>query len=107
MTTQPKTNAEIEAMREGGAMLSAVLKDLSEFVHPGHTTQDLADRAKQKLDELGGKPAFLGYYGFPDVLCVSVNDEVVHGIPNSKRVIKDGDIVSMDFGVLHKGLITD
>lgn len=106
MTTQPKTKPEIEAMREGGAMLSAVLKDLSTFAKVGMTTQDLADRARQKLETLGGKPAFLGYYGFPDVLCVSVNDEVVHGIPSSK-VIKDGDIVSMDFGVLHKGLITD
>lgn len=88
-------------------MLSTVLKEVSAKVEPGVTTKDLANYAAEVLDRLGGKPAFLGYQGFPDVICISVNDEVVHGIPSQKRVIKDGDIVSLDFGVLHKGLITD
>jgi methionyl aminopeptidase len=107
MMTQPKTEQEIVAMREGGAMLGKVLEDVASKVKPGVTTKFLADEARATLDKLGGKPAFLGYYGFPDVLCVSLNDEVVHGIPSEKRIIKDGDIVSLDFGVLHKGMITD
>lgn len=107
MKTQPKTPQEIVAMREGGAMLGAVLADLSAFVKPGMTTKEVADRAGATLRKLGGKPAFLGYYGFPEVICISLNQEVVHGIPSAKRVIQDGDIVSLDFGVLHKGMITD
>lgn len=107
MMTRVKTPAEVQAMREGGAMLAKVLSEVSKHIKPGETTQSLADIARQEIAGLGAKPAFLGYYGFPDVLCVSVNDEVVHGIPSKNRVIKDGDIVSCDFGVLHKGLITD
>lgn len=107
MTTQPKTKQEIEAMREGGAMLGVVLKDLSVFAKPGQTTKQLADRAHQTLKKLGGEPAILGYGGFPDVICISVNDEVVHGIPSEKRILEDGDIIGMDFCVLHKGMITD
>ncbi|MCA9333839.1 type I methionyl aminopeptidase [Candidatus Saccharibacteria bacterium] len=105
--TRVKTTAEINAMREGGAMLAHVLKALAEYVEPGLSTKELAVFAQKELAKLGGKPAFLGYYGFPDVLCVSLNDEVVHGIPREDRIIQNGDIVSMDFGVLHKGLITD
>ncbi|MDQ5885649.1 MAG: methionyl aminopeptidase, partial [Patescibacteria group bacterium] len=66
-------------------------------------SSDLAE----KLRTLGGKPAFLGYYGFPDVICISLNDEVVHGIPDPKRIVKDGDILSLDFGVSIDGMITD
>lgn len=105
--TQIKTPAEIDAMREGGAMLAEVLRLLAKEVKPGVSTAQLDRIARDKLTELGAKPAFLGYYGFPAALCVSVNDEVVHGIPSSQRIIKNGDIVSYDFGVLHKGLITD
>lgn len=107
MKTQPKNTSEIDAMREGGAMLSKVLKDLKTHVTSGMTTMQVADRAKETLEKLGGKPAFLGYYGFPGVICASINDEVVHGIPSQNRTIEEGDIVSFDFGVLHKGLITD
>lgn len=106
MQTRVKTTTEIEAMREGGAMLSAVLTLLERKVVVGMTTKQLADIASAELKALGGKPAFLGYSGFPDVICISVNDEVVHGIPG-KRVICDGDIVGMDFGVKHRGMITD
>jgi methionyl aminopeptidase len=67
----------------------------------------LAEIAKLELRGLGGQPAFLGYYGFPDVICISVNDEIVHGIPRTDKVVNEGDIVSLDFGVRHKGLITD
>lgn len=107
MFTQVKTDSEIEAMREGGKMLATVLHVLRGSVAPGISTKELADIAARELRALGGRPAFLGYQGFPDVLCVSLNDEVVHGIPRPDRRVQDGDIVSLDFGVLHRGLITD
>lgn len=107
MFTQVKTEKEIVLMRESGRILASVLKTLSDRITAGMTTQDLAEIAKVKLKSMGGTPTFLGYYGFPDVLCVSVNDEVVHGIPSPDKVIKDGDLVSMDFGVTYRGMITD
>lgn len=107
MYTRVKTTDEIAAMRESGRMLATVLKLLSTKLVAGMTTKDLADIAKQELKGLGGQPSFLGYQGFPDVLCVSVNEEVVHGIPRATKVIAEGDIVSMDFGVTYKGMITD
>jgi len=107
MLTRTKTPEEIDAMREGGKMLAQVLESLKSNLRPGITTYELSEIAKKELASLGGEPAFLGYQGFKDVLCVSVNDEVVHGIPSKQKVITSGDIVSCDFGVLHKGLITD
>lgn len=107
MYTRVKTADEIAAMRESGRMLATVLELLRTKIAVGMTTKDLADIAKQEVRALGGQPSFLGYQGFPDVLCVSVNEEVVHGIPRANKVIADGDIVSMDFGVTYKGMITD
>lgn len=107
MQTRVKTALEIEAMRVSGQMLATVLKVLTDKIAVGMTTKDLAEMAKSELRSLGGQPSFLGYQGFPDVLCVSVNDEVVHGIPSTKKVIADGDIVSLDFGVTYKGMVTD
>jgi methionyl aminopeptidase len=107
MITRVKTEPEIAAMRESGRMLATVLGVLRRQLAPGMTTKELADIAARELQALGGKPAFKGYHGFPEVLCVSVNAEVVHGIPNSRRVVQAGDIVSMDFGVVHRGMITD
>lgn len=104
--TRIKTASELEAMRESGRMLGAVLNILSQDVAPGMTTRDLDARAASELQAMGGTPAFLGYQGFPGVLCVSVNNEVVHGIPGS-RELKDGDIVGIDFGVSYRGMITD
>lgn len=107
MVTQVKTAAEIKAMRESGRMLATVLKKVSEAVKPGVTTKQLADIAAVELATLGGKPAFLGYQGFPDVICISVNEEVVHGIPSSHKIIAEGDLVGLDFGVNYNGMITD
>jgi methionyl aminopeptidase len=107
MLTVVKNPSEIEAMRESGRMLATVLKILSEQAAVGMTTKDLANIAASELETLGGAPAFLGYQGFPDVLCTSINQEVVHGIPSMNRVLQDGDIVSLDFGVIYKGMITD
>lgn len=105
--TRVKTTDEIIAMRESGRMLATVLKKLKLEITVGMSTKDLAEIAKQELRSLGGQPTFLGYFGFPDVLCVSVNDEIVHGIPRKDLAIKQGDIVSMDFGVSYRGMITD
>lgn len=107
MQTKVKTATEISAMRESGRMLGSVLEVLKASVAVGMTTQALADIAARELKALGGEPSFLGYQGFPDVLCVSLNEEVVHGIPSDKRIIAEGDIVSMDFGVTYQGMITD
>lgn len=106
MITKVKTPQEIVAMRSSGQLLASVLNVLKQQLTPGMTTRDLAELAKKELKGTGGIPTFLGMYGFPDVLCVSVNDEVVHGIPGDRK-IQDGDIVSMDFGVTYDGMITD
>lgn len=94
-------------MRESGRMLAAVLQLLKTKAEPGISTKELADIARAELTALGGEPTFLGYQGFPDVLCISLNNEVVHGIPNPKRLVAGGDIVSLDFGVTYRGMITD
>lgn len=107
MQINRKTATEIVAMRESGKMLAEVLSFLSTRVEPGMSTKDLADMAKHELKKLGGQPTILGYHGFPDIICVSINDEVVHGIPRQNHVIADGDIVSLDFCVTYKGMITD
>ena len=105
--TQIKSAPEIVAMRESGRILGTVLNLLVKSAAVGMTTQELNDIAAAELKKLGGKASFLGYQDFPAVLCVSLNEEVVHGIPSDSRVIRDGDIVSMDFGVTYNGMITD
>ncbi len=107
MYTREKKPSEIAAMRESGRMLATVLELLRHSAKPGMSTMDLNIIAEKELKSLGGKPAFLGYQGFPAVLCVSINDEVVHGIPSKNKIIEDGDIVSLDFGVVFDSMITD
>ena len=94
-------------MRIAGKMCAEVLLTLKSKVKPGLSTKVLADLAKKELENKGGSPAFLGYHEFPDVICISVNDEVVHGIPKKTKLIKSGDIVSFDFGVIYEGMIVD
>ena len=94
-------------MRRAGRVVREVLELLRGRVKPGATTQDLEEAAVARLAELGVKAAFKGYHGFPCVLCASVNNEVVHGIPSPKRVLKDGDIVSLDFGAVVDGYFGD
>lgn len=106
MFTKVKTATEIDAMRESGKMLAGILTMLKSQVVPGVTLRQLADNAAKELKSLGGEAPTYGYHGFPDVICISVNDEVVHGIP-SNRVVNDGDIVSLDFMVKYRGMITD
>ncbi len=106
MFTRVKTSAEIEAMRISGNMLAGVLRLLSREAQAGMTGKDAAAIAARELKALGGKPSFLGYQDFPDVICISVNDAVVHGIPTD-RPFTEGDLVSFDFGVTYDSMITD
>lgn len=94
-------------MRRAGQVVREVLELVRSRVKPGATTLDLEKAAQERLDQLGVKAAFKGYHGFPCVLCTSVNSEVVHGIPSPKRVLKQGDIVSVDFGVVIDGYYGD
>jgi methionyl aminopeptidase len=107
MYTKVKTLAEIESIRESGHMLASVLKVLKNELAPGQSTKELADIAAKELKALGGEPAFLGYHGFPDVICISVNDEVVHGIPQKTTILQNGDLVGLDFGVKYRDMVTD
>jgi methionyl aminopeptidase len=107
MAIMIKTPQEIEKMRRSGRVVREVLEHVRKFVKAGASTQDLENAAADKMQELGAKPAFKGYRGYPCVLCTSVNEEVVHGIPSAKRVLKDGDIVSLDTGVIIDGYYGD
>jgi methionyl aminopeptidase len=102
-----KSAAEIEKMRRSGRIVRQVLETVKALVAPGITTMDLERAAEKKIRELGAKPAFKGYYDYPCVLCTSVNNEIVHGIPSEKRVLKSGDIVSIDTGVVLDGYYGD
>jgi len=109
---KPKTQTEIENIRISGLMLSKILNKIEKSLKPGITGVEVDTLAKEELKRLGGEPAFLGVKGgvgvedFPATICISVNDAVVHGIPN-KQPFVDGDIVGFDFGVRYKGMITD
>ncbi len=108
-----KTEKEIEILRECGKRLARVLNGLEKAVVPGVSTHDLDQLAEKLIRETGDTPAFLGYqpYGanfpYPGTLCVSVNDEIVHGIGKETHILKEGDIVGIDLGMIHSGLITD
>jgi methionyl aminopeptidase len=102
-----KSAAEIERMRHSGRIVRQVLDEVRSMVAPGVTTMDLERAAERKIAELGAKPAFKGYYDYPCVLCTSVNEEIVHGIPSEKRALKEGDIVSIDCGVVLDGYYGD
>ena len=102
-----KSQSELEKMRRSGHAVREVLDTVKALVRPGITTMDLEHAAEDKIRELGGKPAFKGYQDYPCVLCTSVNQEIVHGIPSEKRMLKDGDIVSIDCGVVLDGYYGD
>ncbi len=102
-----KSAAEIEKMRRSGRVVREVLNHLRDMVAPGISTMDLERAAEKKIKEAGAKPAFKGYFDYPAVLCTSINEEIVHGIPSEKRVLKAGDIVSIDCGVVMEGYYGD
>ncbi len=101
-----KTEKEIEIMREGGKILAEILKKLANAVKPGITTNYLEELACELVLSYKVKSSFLGFDGYPAMLCTSLNDEIVHGVP-SDRVLKDGDLLKIDMGVLHEGFHTD
>lgn len=102
-----KSPAELEKMYRAGQVVWQVLNELREQVRPGVSTMDLEKFAERRTAELGARPAFKGYLGFPSVLCTSVNQEVVHGIPSPLRKLREGDILSIDFGVESGGYYGD
>jgi methionyl aminopeptidase len=107
MAIMIKTPQEIEKMRISGIALRKVHNALAPHVVPGASTMDLENIAVAKIAELGAIAAFKGYHGYPSALCTSVNDEVVHGMPNAKRILKEGDILSIDCGVIIDGFYSD
>ena len=108
-----KTKEEIEKLREGGKRLAFVLAETAKQVRPGISALELDKFAEAKINELGDTSAFLGYKPsghhkpFPASLCISVNSEIVHGIPKATTILKEGDIVSLDLGIKHQNLFTD
>lgn len=107
MAVSIKSEREIELMRESGRILSIVHTELAKMIKPGISTLDIDKRCYEIIRDFGCIPSFLNYQGYPASVCVSVNDEVVHGIPNKDRILKDGDLVSLDAGVIYKGYHSD
>lgn len=107
MAVSVKSQREIEIMKEAGKILGTVLNDLCKEIKPGMSTHRVDQLGEEMIRSYGCVPSFLGYGGFPASICVSVNEEVVHGIPSKKRILKEGDIVSLDAGVIHKGYHSD
>lgn len=114
MTIRLKTEEEIQTLREGGRKHAEILKALGDMVRPGISTLILEEEARRLIREAGDKPAHLGYTPkgaprpFPAALCLSINDEIVHGIPNEvPKVLNQGDIISIDLSLIHKGMFTD
>jgi methionyl aminopeptidase len=102
-----KTAKEVEKMRRAGEIVREVLHAVRAMVKPGVTTLELENVAETMIAEAGAKPAFKGYHGFPCVLCTSLNDQVVHGIPSAKTVLREGDILSVDCGAVIDGYYGD
>ena len=102
-----KSPREIELMTEAGRILEIVHEEMEKALRPGMTTLDIDRLGEEVIRSYGCIPSFLNYNGYPASICVSVNDEVVHGIPSSKRVLREGDIVGLDAGVIYKGYHSD
>lgn len=102
-----KSSREIELMTEAGRILEIVHNELKKTLHPGMSTLDIDKLGEEIIRSYDCIPSFLGYNGYPASICVSVNDEVVHGIPNAHRIIREGDVVSLDAGVIYKGYHSD
>ena len=101
------SSSEYNAFREGGRMLAALTQKLAKAIEPGKSAYDIDELAKKLAFEAGVETAFEGYQDFPGAVCISLNDEVAHGVPHNDKIFKEGDIVSLDFGIVHKGFYTD
>ena len=102
-----KSPSEIETMRAAAKIVATVLKEIGEIAAAGMTTADLDAHAERRIREMGATPSFKGYHGFPASICASVNDEVVHGIPRKRKVIRSGDVVKVDTGAYYEGFHGD
>ena len=102
-----KSRQELELMREAGKVTGYILKELEQFMKPGVATIEIDRYVEKTVKEYGMTAAEKGYCGYPASVCVSINDEVVHGIPSKKRILQDGDIVSVDLVVENKGYMAD
>lgn len=102
-----KNPQEIEYMRESGRIVATVLKEISEIAEAGMTTADLDAYAEKRIREMGATPSFKGYHGFPGAICICINNEVVHGIPSRKKVIRNGDLLKVDTGAYKNGFHGD
>lgn len=102
-----KTEEQINLIRESCRLLAIVHRELGELIRPGISTREIDIKGDQLIRKLGGVPNFLHYQGYPASICVSVNDEVVHGIPSKRRILQEGDIVSLDAGMIYKGYHSD
>ncbi len=104
---ETKSAQEIAKMRQASRIVATVLKEIMALVEPGQTTADLDAHAEQRIRDMGAIPSFKGYQGFPASICASINNEVVHGIPSRKRVIRDGDLLKVDTGAYFEGFHGD
>ena len=108
-----KTEEEIKTLHEGGRRLAAILNELARRAVPGVSSTELDKIGQELAEQNGDKPAFLGYrpkgvkIPYPASVCISINDEVVHGIPSDEKILQEGDVVAIDMGLIHGGLITD
>lgn len=107
MSVSIKTAREIEFMKEAGRLLEQVHDELAKVIKPGLSTLEIDQLGEKLIRDRGGIPNFLNYNGYPASICVSVNDEVVHGIPNKHRILQEGDIVSLDAGLIYQGYHSD
>lgn len=102
-----KTTSELACLREAGAIAAGALKVAGEAVEPGISTWEIDQLAREFIRKAGATPTFLGYGGFPAAACISINDEIIHGIPSKKRILREGDIVSIDLGATYRGYVGD
>jgi methionyl aminopeptidase len=102
-----KSPTEIETMRQASRIVATVLQEIAAMVQPGMTTADLDAHAEKRIREMGATPSFKGYHGFPASICASINHEVVHGIPNRRKVIRAGDVLKVDTGAYYNGFHGD
>ncbi|MEG0662547.1 MAG: type I methionyl aminopeptidase [Anaerovoracaceae bacterium] len=102
-----KSKQEIEIMRQSGKVTAYILKELEDFIKPGISTMDIDRHVSKIIRENNMVPTFLGYQGYPASICASVNEEVVHGIPSNKKILKEGDIISIDVGSTYNGYVSD
>jgi methionyl aminopeptidase len=102
-----KSSDELRRMRRSGEITAETIEAVIDAVRPGVTTDELDAIAERRIRDAGAVPSFLGYRGFTKTICASVNDEIVHGIPSKERVLREGDLLSLDFGAIFEGFHSD